>query len=136
MIQTEEAHLDSVEAVQIYKGLSEVERAFRNLKDVIGLRPLYHQTQLRVEAHVFVAALAFLVQRALERKLKAAGLDLSPTKALQALRTIRVVDLDLGNGESKRSVTRGSVRCAPILRALGITELDPPAPPTEESDVM
>ncbi len=76
------------------------------------------------------------MQRALERKLKAAGLDLSPPEALQALRTIRVVDLDLGNGETKRSVTRGSVRCAPILRALGITELDPPIPPTKEPDVV
>ena len=74
VIQTEEAHLDPVEAVQIYKGLSEVERAFRNLKDVIELRPVYHQTPQRTEAHVFVAALAFLVQRAFERKLKAAVL--------------------------------------------------------------
>jgi transposase len=36
--------------------LSEVERAFANLKDVIELRPIYHQTDSRVEAHIFVAA--------------------------------------------------------------------------------
>ena len=136
VIQTEESHLSPVEAVQIYKGLSEVERAFRNLKDVLGLRPIYHQTGQRVEAHIFVAALAFLVQRSLERKLKDAGSDLSPAQALGALRTIRVVDIGLGNGSSKRSVTRGSARCAPILRALGLTDLDPPKPPAEDSEAL
>jgi hypothetical protein len=136
VIQTEEPHLRPVEAVQIYKSLSEVEMAFRNLKDVIEMRPIYHQTGARVEAHIFVAALAFLLQRALDRKLKAAGSDLSPTQALQALQTIRVVDLDLGNGQTKRTVTRGSARCLPILRALGITDLEPTTPPVGDPDLM
>ena len=83
-----------------------------------------------------MAALAFLVQRTLERKLKDAGSDLSPAQALGALRTIRVVDLDLGNGESKRSVTRGSTRCAQILQALKLTDLDPPTPPAEDSEAL
>jgi transposase len=129
VIQTEEPHLTPVEAVQIYKELSEVERAFANLKDVIELRPIYHRTDPRVEAHIFVAALAFLLHRVLEKKLKAAGLDLSATEALQVLRTVRVVDFTLGSGKTKRSVTRGSARAATILTALGLTDLDPPTPP-------
>jgi transposase len=134
VIQTEEAHLSPVEAVQIYKSLSEVERAFRNLKDVLEMRPIYHQTPQRTEAHLFVAALAFLLQTALEKKLKAAGLDLCAQRALQALSTVRVVDLDLGCGQSKRCVTRASGRGASVLRALGITKLEPPPspPPGEE----
>jgi transposase len=130
VIQTEEPHLTAVEAVQIYKELSEVERAFANLKDVIELRPIYHRTNPRVEAHIFVAALAFLLHRVLEKKLKAAGLDLSATEALQVLRTVRVVDFTLGGGQTKRSVTRGTARAAKILTALGLTDLDPPVPPT------
>lgn len=128
VIQTTEAHLTPVQAVALYKGLSEVERAFCSLKDVIEMRPIYHQTDARVEAHIFVAALAFLLHRALEKKLKAAGLDLSATEALHALRTVRVVDLQLGNGRTKRSVTRGSARAAQILAALGIRQFDPPTP--------
>jgi transposase len=130
VIQTEEKNLTAVEAVQIYKDLSEVERAFRNLKDVIEMRPIYHQTDERVQAHIFVAALAFLLHRALEKKLKAAGLDLSATEALDALRTVRVVDIDLGDGSVKRSVTRGSARAARILAAVGIDDRNPPTPPT------
>src|SRR5947207_7894027 len=69
-------NLSAVDAVRLYKELSEVERAFANLKDVLAMRPIYHRTDDRVQAHIFVAALAFLLHRAIEKKLKAAGLDL------------------------------------------------------------
>ena len=120
LIQSEEPHLSAVEAVAIYKDLSEVERAFSGLKDVIEMRPIYHRTASRVEAHIFIASLAFLLDRALEKKLKSAGIDLSSKEAWQTLRTVRVVDIDLGNGEHKQSVTQGSSRAATILRTLGI----------------
>jgi transposase len=136
VIQTEEPHLTPVEAVAIYKDLSEVERAFANLKDVIELRPIYHRTDRRVEAHIFVAALAFLLHRLIEKKLKAAGLDLSATEALRVLRTVRVVEFTLAPGQTKRAVTRGSARAAAVLSALGITQLDPPTPPPGADTVV
>ena len=126
VIQTEEPDLTPVQAVTLYKELSEVERAFANLKDVLDLRPIYHQTDERVEAHIFVATLAFLLHRAIEKTLTAAGQDLSATEAFQALRTVRVVDLDLGAGQTKRCVTRGTARAAQMLEALGVTDLAPP----------
>ncbi len=122
--------------MRIYKELSEVERAFANLKDVIELRPIYHRTDPRVEAHIFIAVLAFLLHRMLEKKLKAAGLDLSATEALQVLRTVRLVEFTLGRGQTKRSVTRGSARAGTILAALGIPDLDPLTPPTGAPTLM
>jgi transposase len=136
VIQTEEPTLSAVDAVRLYKELSDVERAFANLKDVLDMRPIYHRTDGRVDAHIYVAALAFLLHRAIEKKLKAARLDLSATEALTALRSVRVVDIDLGNGTFKRSVTRGTQRAAAALRALGITDLDPPAPPQQGETIM
>src|SRR6516162_4242535 len=136
VIQTEEPDLSAVDAVRLYKELSEVERCFANLKDVIDMRPIYHRSDHRVEAHIFVAALAFLIHRAIEKKLKAAGLDLSATEALNALKSVRVVDIALGNGaRPKRCVTRGTQRAA-VLRALAITDLDPPTPPQPRDTVM
>ena len=129
VIQTEEPNLSAVEAVRLYKELSDVERSFANLKDVIDMRPIYHRTDSRVQAHIYVAALAHLLHRAIEKKLKAAGIDLSATAALTALKSVRVVDIDLGNGTTKRSVTRGTQRAAAVLRALRIEDLDPPIPP-------
>ena len=136
VIQTEEPNLSAVEAVRLYKDLSEVERAFANLKDVLDMRPIYHRTDSRVQAHIYVAALAFLLHRALEKKLKAAGLDLSATEALSALKCVRVVDFSLGGGATKRAVTRPTQRAAAVLRAVGITTLDPPTPPQLSQTVM
>lgn len=129
VIQTEEKELSPVEAVRGYKELSDVERAFRELKDVISMRPIFHRKKERVEAHIFVAALGFLLDRALEKKLKAAGLELSASAALEALRTIRLVEVDLGNGRRKRCVTQGSKNAQRVLQALNIQNTLPPTPP-------
>jgi transposase len=136
VIQTEETNLSVHDAVRLYKDLAEVERAFANLKDVIDMRPIYHRTDTRVEAHIFVAALAFLLHRTIEKKLKVARLDLSATEALSALKSVRVVDIDLGGGTTKRSVTSGTHRAAAVLRALGITSREPPTPPTGSQTLM
>ena len=93
VIQTEEFDLNAVQAVEAYKDLSEVERSFRQLKDLVEMRPIYHHRPNRVRAHIFIAALAFLLARALEKKLKAAGVPMSSAQALEALRTMHVVDI-------------------------------------------
>jgi transposase len=136
IIQTEETKLSEIEAVRVYKELSELERAFASLKDVIEMRPIYHRTDDRVQAHIFVATLALLIHRSIEKKLKAAGLDLSATEALAALKSVRVVDIDLGNGTTKRSVTRPTQRAAAVLRALDICELEPPIPPQGDQTLV
>src|SRR5712671_4732413 len=136
VIQTEEPNLSAVDAVRLYKELSEVERCFANLKSVIDMRPIFHKTPDRVEAHIYVAALAFLLHRAIEKKLKAAHIDLSATEALTILKSIRIVDIALGNGTIKRTVTTPSQRDATILRAIGIKALDPPTPQTSGQTIM
>ena len=77
VIMTREKGLSVLDAVALYKELTDVESGFRQLKDVLSMRPIFHQIELRVKAHIFVAALAFLVQRLLGRRLKEAGVDLS-----------------------------------------------------------
>jgi transposase len=125
LIQTEEQNLSALEAVAVYKELSEVERAFARLKDVIEMRPIFHQKAARVQAHVFVASLAFLLDRALEMKLKSAGLDISSREAWQLLKTVRVVEVGFGDEKITRSVTQGSGRAAKVLKILGLKNLDP-----------
>ncbi len=127
LIQSEEKELSALEAVAVYKELSEVERAFAGLKDVIEMRPVYHQKDRRTEAHIFVASLAFLLDRALEKKLKSAGVDISSKEAWQLLKTVRVVEIELGDGAKKRSVTQGTGRAAKILKIVGVRSLDPDA---------
>ena len=64
-----------------------MERGFRSLKPRMEMRPIWHHPIRRVEAHIFVAALVFLIERAL----RDARVDLSAQSALQSLKTIRHV---------------------------------------------
>lgn len=126
LIQTEEKGISPLDAVQAYKELTEVESGFRQIKDVIELRPIYHRTKERVQAHIFIAALAFLLHRMLEKKLKGAKLTVSANVALTALDSISVVDLSIGETH-KQSTTIGSKAARQVLSALGITERNPPS---------
>jgi len=135
VIQTEEPHLSAREAVAAYKELSDVERGFAHLKGWLEVRPIYHHWPRRVEAHVFVAALAFLLDRALEKKLRAAGSQLSSPFAWRTLETVRYVGVRL-NQQRKLCVSRRNAHAAQVLKALGLTRLDPPQAPTGEETVM
>jgi len=135
VIQTEEQNLSALEVVARYKELKEVERGFAHLKGLLELRPIYHHSDERVQAHVFVAALALLLDRALEKQLRAAGSPLSSPFAWQALETIRCVELDLGS-RRKLCVTRGNQNAHEVLRILGITQLDPPTPEKGQESLM
>jgi transposase len=135
VIQTEEPDLPPVEAVGAYKQLNEVERGFAHLKRLLEVRPVWHHKDDRVRAHVFVAALAFLLDRALEKKLRAAKSTLSSPAAWQALETVRCVKVAVGD-RTKLCVTRGSRQASEVLKAVGISELERPAPPQSEETVM
>ena len=136
LIATSEKNLEPLEVVRIYKELSEVERGFRCLKDVLEMRPIYHKSEQRVRAHIFVAALALLLTRLLERRLKQSAVKLSAQQALQALATIRVVSFRLDENRRRTGVSAGSPQARQVLKALGITDVKPPTPPEDEQVAM
>ncbi len=136
VIATSEKGLSVLDAVALYKELTEVESGFRQLKDVMAMRPIYHQVEPRVKAHIFVAALALLVQRLLGRRLKEAGVDLSPERALQALSTVRLVSFRLEGQAERRGLTSGCPDARLVLKALKLVDQRPPAPPQGEETVM
>ena len=84
----------------MYKQLTEVERGFRRMKDVLSLRPIYHRVEPRVRAHVFVATLGLLLQTLLPQRLEEAEVGLSAEQAMQAMETVRHVSFHI-NGETE-----------------------------------
>ena len=136
VIAASESALSVLEVVALYKELSDVERGFRQLKDVLAMRPIYHQIEPRVNAHIFVAALALLVQRLLHHRLEQAGIDFSAERAMQALSTLRLVSLRLDDQSERRGVSGGCPDARRVLKALGVTEFRPPDPPAHEKTVM
>jgi transposase len=136
VIMTSEKGLSVLDAVALYKELTEVESGFRQLKDVLALRPIYHQIEMRVKAHIFVAALALLVQRLLGRRLTEAGVDLSPARAMQALATVRLVTFRLEGQPERRGLAGGCPDARLVLKALKLVDQRPPTPPDGENAVM
>jgi transposase len=127
VIATSEKDIDAQEAVALYKQLTEVERSFRHLKDVLALRPIYHQVEPRVRAHL-------LLQTLLDQRLKEAAVDLSAPEALQAVETIRHVTFTIQQ-EHRCGVSAPSARAHQVLKALDITDLRPPTPPPGDPTV-
>ena len=122
VIATSEKGLSVLDAVALYKDLTDVESGSRQLKDVMAVRPIYHQVEPRVKAHIFVAALALLVQRLLGRRLKDAGVDLSPARAIEALSTVRLVTFRLEGRPERRGVTGGCPDARLVLKALKLVD--------------
>jgi transposase len=135
LIQTDQADMTPQDAVAYYKDLDEVERAFRSLKDPLGMRPIWHHAARRVKAHIFVAALSFLIERMLGHALKNARVSLSAQSALEALKTIRHVAFRV-DGQRRSGVTPGSARAREVLNALKLTDHLPPPPPQGDETVM
>jgi len=136
VIATSESGLSVLDVVAIYKDLSDLERGFRQLKDVLAMRPIYHQVEQRVKAHIFVAAMALLVQRLLSRRLEEEGINFSAERAMEALETVRLVTFRLGSREERRGVSGGCPDARRVLKALKLAELKPPSPPEGEETVM
>jgi transposase len=135
LIQTDQNDMTPQDAVAYYKDLDEVERAFRSLKDPLGMRPIWHHSPRRVKAHIFVAALSFLIERMLGRALQDARISLSAHSALEALKTIRHVEFRV-DGQWRSGVTPGSARARQVLKALKLADHRPLPRPQGDETVM
>jgi transposase len=80
---------------QRYIQLTEIEAAFRHLKSDLGLRPIYHQKDRRIEAHIFVAFLAYCLHVTLQQRLCALAPGLTVRAVLEKLSAIQMVDVCL-----------------------------------------
>jgi transposase len=78
-----------------YIQLTEAEAAFRALKSELAIRPIFHQIENRVKAHVLVAFLGYALWVTLKHLLKAKGTELSPLKALALIATVQSADIVL-----------------------------------------
>ena len=129
LLQTNDPTLTPLQLVAAHKDLQTVERAFRALKDVLAMRPIYHQTPPRVRGHLFVAHLALLLGCALEKALRRAGLTVALEVALAALRPIRLVTLELGDQQARVLTKKLSPHAQAVLKAVGLARLPVPAGP-------
>ena len=84
---------EPAELWRFYIQLVEIEAAFKNLKDDLQLRPIYHQLEERIEAHIFVAFIAYCLHVTLRARLKPLAPGLTPRAVLDKLAAIQMLDV-------------------------------------------
>jgi len=108
-----------------YMQLTEAEGAFRIHKGDLSLRPVWHQKTQRVQAHVLVCFLAYVLWKTLGQMCRSAGLGDEPRKVLDELSTIQTVDVVLptrcGLEIRKRCVAKPTEHQAILLHKLGLS---------------
>lgn len=80
---------------QYYIQLTEVEEAFRNLKGDLAIRPVHHQDENRIEAHIFIAFLAYCLHVTLRQRCKHCASGLTPRSVLEQLKAIQMIDVQI-----------------------------------------
>ena len=78
-----------------YIQLTEVEQAFKELKHDLAIRPIFHRTEDRIEAHIFVAFLAYCLQVTLKAGLRSVAGGTTPREVLQTFKTMQMVDVHI-----------------------------------------
>ena len=93
--------LESKEVCNQYNGLWVIERAYRVTKGTLQMRPMFHFTSKRIEAHVCICFVAYKVYKELERILKLSGINLSVERVLGIVKTITTLKVRLpASGET------------------------------------
>lgn len=87
-----------------YTQLVHVEEAFKTLKSDLELRPIHHQIERRVEAHILVAFLAYCLTVTLRMKLQSAAPGLTPREVLRSLSAIQLVDVHIPTTDGRELV--------------------------------
>jgi transposase len=87
-----------------YIGLTAIEESFRNLKGDLAIRPIYHQNDERIEAHIFLSFLAYCLHVALRGKLRQLAGGLTPRAVLEKFATVQMLDVHLPAGRSDELV--------------------------------
>ncbi len=87
-----------------YLQLVEIEQAFKELKGDLAIRPIYHQTDARIEAHIFVAFLAYCLQVTLKQRLRSLAPGLTPRSMLDKMAAIQMVDVHLPTTDGRTAL--------------------------------
>jgi hypothetical protein len=118
------------EARAHYLLLVTVEEAFKNLKGDLAIRPIFHQLEARVEAHIFIAFLAYCLRVTLARRLHALAPGLTPRSVFEKFAAVQMIDVHLPTTDGRELLLTRYTEPEPELKLLlKKLKLDLPAQP-------
>ena len=106
LLRTNLEEEDPRKAWQFYMQLSQVEEAFKNLKGDLAVRPIYHQLEHRIEAHIFVSFLAYCVHVSLREKARRLAPGLSARSVLDKFGTMQMLDVHFPTTDGRELIFR------------------------------
>lgn len=104
LLRTNLTEENPVKLWEYYTQLTQVEEAFKNLKGDLALRPVYHQKEDRVEAHIFVAFLAYCLHVTLRRWLRDLAPGLTPRSVLEKFAAVQMIDVHLPTTDGRHVI--------------------------------
>ena len=130
LLRTNLTENDPAQLWSYYLQLVAVEEAFKNLKGDLAIRPIFHQHQDRVEAHIFIAFLAYCLHVTLGRRLHALAPGLTPRSVLEKFAAIQMIDVHIPTSDGRELVlTRYTEPQAELKLLLDKLRLELPAQP-------
>jgi transposase len=118
LLRTNLAGRDPAEMWEFYTQLVHVEEAFKDLKGDLALRPIHHQKEARIEAHIFVAFMAYTLNVTLRRRLRDLAPGLTTRSVLEKLKTVQMIDVHLPTTDGRRVIMSRYTQPEPELEIL------------------
>ena len=107
LLRTNLTESDPAKLWQFYLQLVEVEAAFKTLKGDLAIRPVFHQQEQRIEAHIFIAFLAYCLHVTLGQQLKALAPGLTPRSVFEKFAAVQMIDVFVPTTDARElSLTR------------------------------
>ena len=118
LLRTNLTESDPAQLWQFYLQLVEVEAAFKTLKGDLAIRPVFHQEERRIEAHIFIAFLAYCLHVTLGQQLKALAPGLTPRSVLEKFATVQMIDVYVPTTDGRELSLTRYTQPEPELRLL------------------
>jgi len=109
---------DPSEMWTFYTQLVQVEEAFKTLKGDLAIRPIHHQKEKRIEAHIFVAFLAYALHVTLHQRLRHLAPGLTPRAVLEKFGSLQMIDLHLPTTDGRKVIMSRYTQPEPELQML------------------
>ncbi len=118
LLRTNLTETDPAKLWSLYLQLVSVEEAFKNLKGDLAIRPIFHQKQNRVEAHIFVSFLAYCLHVTLGQRLRTLAPGLTPRSVLEKFAAVQMIDVHLPTTDGREIILTRYTQPEPELKLL------------------
>jgi hypothetical protein len=118
LLRTNLTETDPAKLWSLYLQLVNVEEAFKNLKGDLAIRPIFHQSEKRIEAHILISFLAYCLHITLTERLRALAPGLTTRSALEKFAAMQMIDVHVPTTDGRELVMRRTTHPEPELQLL------------------